>query len=438
MEQINLNETSTMAMTDMNFDCLERCLQHLNIEERLNVADCNKQLRGIVRYIIAREFPGNLWISAVPVGSYESRIISWSENEEWLHITGLKFGLKFLRCCGDLVSTIAVSSKDVTNYSKNYHANFLIIGYINEYCSEFLTEQIFRSCSEDCLKGLTKPFKKVETLEMSTSFINDTRLSKLFPNLRNLELSSCGSSVVNLGYPKEFFANCFPSLEHLSLEARYWKTDYENVADILRSHPQLKSLKGNIWLDVIFGTKYLSHGSDHLQNLEKLHLTEIIFEKSVNERIHLKNLKALVLDIEHAHYNRPWTIPFKCDNLESLEIEFLEIGFENELIELIASYSSVKKFKLSSRSSLEHVKISKALPLLEEIDFSHYSPGFTIDEVVRFVGELGSLKLFEFLSPFATNIEELMERLESGWLVLYGPCGCRFSNRVAFSIKLER
>lgn len=48
------------------------------------------------------------------------------------------------------------------------------------------------------------------------------------------------------------------------------RVNIENAAAALRLNPQLKSRKGDVWLDVNFNTDELRDLTEHLQGLESL------------------------------------------------------------------------------------------------------------------------------------------------------------------------
>lgn len=113
-----------MKITDLNFDCLQRCLQHLNIEELLNIADSNKQLKYVARYIYARKYKGQ----AISLFGMKCKI---SENITFLRlrniwlIVSLKWSLQFLRCFGDLAPDIEINF--YTNYNYIIHLEICLM-----------------------------------------------------------------------------------------------------------------------------------------------------------------------------------------------------------------------------------------------------------------------------------------------------------------------
>ncbi|XP_037037465.1 uncharacterized protein LOC119075173 [Bradysia coprophila] len=420
-----------MKITDLNFDCLESCLQHLNIEELLNVADCNKELRHVAIYLIARTFKGRqVTIEFSRVFGNRSFLLTIDDNL-WMG----SLSLQFLRCCGDLVSGLKItwSKPNIVNRD-------LIIKYINEYCPEFLTKMEFSYCKEGSLKGLTKPFKKVEKLKMIDTFPPEKKLSELFPNLREFRYQGWDCNLI----PNEIiFTDHFPLLEHLTIFVQDWGKYYENVEILLRSHPQLKSLKGNIRLDVVVGSKNNLYANEHLQNLEKLHLSlkEKHFVQTIEERIQIKNLRELVLHFEGRVFNRPTIIPLTSDKLESLEIKYFSHLKDTSILtnSLIANYPSIKKFTLKSRRIMNDLEISKLLPLLKEIDFLWYNNCFTVDEVVSFVKEFRSLKKFQFKSLPEISLKNLIAHLGSAWSVsfkLYNKSPIREEEFLGITIEL--
>lgn len=149
----------------------------------------------------------------------------------------------------------------------------------------------------------------------------------------------------------------------------------------------------------------------------------------------MENLKELSLCISESAVNKTWTIPFTCDNLESLEI-----AGGKDILTRISNYPNVKKFTFVSRY-VNHWEISKVLPLLEEIDLSNYSINLSVDEIVCFVKKFQSLKLLRFRSSSRISIEELMTHFKNSWSVSYKTCNaCIFPSKIKkfLSIQLKR
>lgn len=416
----------------MNSDCLMMLLQYLNIEDLRNLSDCNRQLRDMATGVIKRIFNGKLFMHLCD-SPYDDK---WHKNAAGLFIYDSLFALQFLRCCGDLVSQVELEPVPTRENCS--------LDYMQEYCSESLTDvTISRCCHAGTLIDLTKPLTKVVKVILYKSVSTDTSLQFLFPNLRHLELVFLMADVAYITTDdlNKVFTYHFPCLEHLSIEITYWECFAKEMADMVKAHPQIKSLKGNLWIDVLCDHLNPSSGTEYLLNVEKLHLTELIFFRRFYDvkRMKMRNLKELVLDIDRPIHNRPWFIPYLSDKMESLIITVTHRLNDVYFREMISKYPTARKLKFTSKLEMSHMKISEILPLLEEIDFSGYSIQLARDDVVRFVEQYHYLKLFRFCSNTQMSMTQLLTQLGSGWSVSFETHSQPDdSDNKYLSVKLER
>lgn len=126
------------------------------------------------------------------------------------------------------------------------------------------------------MNNLTKAFVEVEKLKISTLFSTEKKLHELFPKVRELEFehmdqfSKNANDTSDIFLHYEFLTNHFPYLEHLCMNVEQgfrYKYNKENVATALHLNPQIKTLTGNVWLDVLFDTNNCWDANEHFQNL---------------------------------------------------------------------------------------------------------------------------------------------------------------------------
>lgn len=444
---------SSMKLTDMNFDCLESCFRHLSIEELLNVADSNRQMRYAARHVF-RLMHGRKLVCLYNLLQFQKEDQRLRLYDGILRISELKLGLQFLRCFGDLVFEMKVSVsyllpiggasfiKSLTTkesqirykhryqYVKSHEWEDLIIEYVNEYCTESLEKIQFwwGRRNSDIFNKLTKPFDNVETLKINTFFLTEKKLHEFFPKVRELEVRW---RITRDSYPchTNFLTNHFPYLKHLSFErANKINFDKKGLEIALRLNPQIKSLRGNVWFDVLFDTKYIWNANEHFQNLEILDLfvrssenpEKIkIFNKPISEHIHLKNLRELNVSIyDEMVGESSWTIPIHCDNLESFNFSASSYFKIEHVCNLFDKYPTVKKFQFRFNERRFDSRILKVFPLLEELFLQNYDNLLAPDEIVGLIENFHSLKLFKFYWPFKRIVEiDRLKPLLSCWSI---------------------
>lgn len=416
-------------------DCLESCLDHLNFEELLNAANANGRLKQAARYVFARMYGKKVLLLSVFKSTTGRRFIL---SDKKLKMYDLKMALQLLRCFGDLVSEMEIYLKD--DYTEKLNRNepapyklrqlfrdseiqstinskydLLIIEYLNEYCSESLVKIMIEGNPKGKLDKFTKTFKNVEQIRMESSyFIGDT-LHQLFPNIRELKLRYYGREEHDKFQCSDFIAYNFPYLEHLDIDT---DTEYEcykgNVAIALYSNPQLKSLSGDIWLDVIFDPINLSNANAILQNIEtlKLFIDEIThFKPNPDTIIDMKSLKNLHITTKDFDMLSPF--PFRCAQLESLQVYFDDCS-NAQFYSLISKYPTLKNFDCTIRdgSNINFSRLPKVLPLLEKI--SIYRDRYSVDKIADFIHQFKSLRVFQYYIKHEL-VKDLLVRLDKCW-----------------------
>lgn len=319
--------------------------------------------------------------------------------------------------------------------TKSNQWEHLLIEYLNEYCSESLTKFTFdgKMNRKDGWNKLTNTFGKVEQIQLENSYPTERKLYELFPNLRKLDLLYGSVNREGTFIHCEYIAGHFPCLVDLNIfKDDDLEIDRENFAIFLRSNPQLKSIFTNIWMDVICGTKHFTNLNEkYFQNLEKLDINEYDTHQIIDGIIHLENLKELSLHIMDVGGDEPWVFPFSSNQLESLTLRMK--GENNNFNNLIVKYPSVKKLILSGMHQLNHSKIVKRMPLLEEIYFAGCYVNFTLDEIASVIQQYHSLRLFHFCSLAEICLKNLSTYLGNAWSHSFEP----FDGRCIF-VTLKR
>lgn len=448
-----------MKITDLGFDCLERCFRHLTIEDLLNVADSNAELKHVARYVFRKIYqPETVTFQETLRFPNESRRSKCDRLRFNVH--ELKFCLQFLRCFGDFVPIIDFNfcrdlcTKDndssslkcelIRNHDilcdRVHQRQHKIIGYINEFCADtlgklFLHKHYFEcvKCNDLDAKKFAKPFKNVERISGNIFFTTQLKLHELFPNIRQIHMLCRDNTLIDekIFLHNYSMANCFPYLEHLYIDIDHrHKYNKENFAIALRLSNRIKTLHGNVWFDVLFDPNNFQHWNSavHLNHLESLVLVVDFYEnrdaidilaKSTSKDLHLKALKNLDIKFSHRNSDSIWLFPFTSDNLQSLTICAIKCKFKS-FSNLLNKHPTVKKFKFNYQKTDysptldfdDCTSISKAFPLLEDIEFET-----TPENVIRTVEMLPSLKYFYCYMRHIRHFSDSKLRPLDGWKI---------------------
>lgn len=425
-----------MKLIDLNIDCLEGVLEHLQIEDLLNAADANKRLSHAASFLFDRKY-GRKYLTLgfrynfniFQRGSFQTfnRInFEFSIGNERLCGSAIRPAFQLLRCFGRSIYSVQYLFHEDCN--EDHEIYFCLFDYIEKYCSETLNDFHINFClNHSKILLFKKPFVKVENLcisliskrnnsnlcgakEISASTpLNITKdcLVKIFPKIRNLRieiLTEC-SEFIHSGC----LANNFPYLENLDItDAEMEKCDkcIEIYADLLRLNPQLKSLY--IHQDIM-NMKIFQSTNESLQNLEHLDICFHFFIKNFNGKKPLKSLK-------HLRIGGNWpeetcVNPFLCDQLESLTIDmdfepYRPIEYFNPYFEenqsIRSLYLQIPNEDLLNSLIQNQTIFTNRFPYLEIFEL-------IIDNKISIAKVLDTVAMFEKLTCFKFKVNDESE-----------------------------
>lgn len=394
-----------MKITDMNLICIEECLEYLELDDLLNVADSNKRLRKAAECVFLRKL-GQRSIQINYCRQVNPNF--WFNRNINLHIHDLKFALQLLRCFGHLITSL-----DLCYFDKPVR----IFAYTNEYCAKSVTKISFDDTKEIPLRQLKNPFPKVLEVDVRDSEIAKTGwFNYLFPNMQRL----CYSG--GKPYHIDSIACAFPNLQHLGIICpELFKK--KSVLDCLRLNPQLKTLCLNaphITRPPFFTDEdTLRNLIEPMQYLEELYLDGDFarLPSFIGNEIHLKNVKKFKI---RGFYGSP-KCPFTFNRLESFELWY---QLMDDFYDFIDRHPTIEKLKLYAFAYYQwsHIDVAlliKALPLLKEIETYGRVP-LSVDDVVDLVSGLQllqSIKVDNEESVIFTLANDLGPRLGDEWQV---------------------
>lgn len=407
-----------MAMikfVDINDDsCLIPIMEHLSVDDLLNIVESSKWLKNAVNYVYKRKYGGYVVVLR-PLTLRKKIFVECTANDKKIYINGLLYCLKFLRCFGHLITNLQIVNR---RYEMEYTKLVLCYDYVMEYCNNSLQKLTINNAKVEDIINLQNPFTQIEELSFNCCDLgrstNLTNFNEFFPKMRRLEFNS--TTVWN----EKCITAHFPLLEHLKITPTIHGKPFteENVKNALELNLQLRSfhLYGE-WNRHIMRTI-----SFCLESLEILTI-DLHSQNKLHDNFQLKNLKKLkinfdtVVDATYKSLNH-----FAASNhLEELILTSFDPDIDI-IYDFIQNHSSIIKLVLApsgrqtfERSKLERCKgkLSKVLTSLQQINLITFT--FGIDEAVDFVKRFKSLTMIRFILDNHINFDVLRKQLISEW-----------------------
>lgn len=184
------NSDEMTKIIDLNYDCLEKFFDRLDLREFFNATLSNKLLQLAAASSFKRKF-GIRKISLNPWSPIDRLFVSEIE----IYIGGLKSCLQFVRCFGENFTDLILWN------GSNHHLN----QYIEQYCAEALTKIRFAGGSLP-ISNFQKSFNKVDVVDISNVNPQDAlaRFADWFPNVRHLKLSNTHNPFNAVTFPHFF------------------------------------------------------------------------------------------------------------------------------------------------------------------------------------------------------------------------------------------
>lgn len=172
-----------MILTDVNDDCLEKIFMCLSLDDLLNIAHTNKQLKNAADLTFTRKFGKLDMLLYIHRVERNSKFFLFPNT---VCIIDLQTSLRLLRCFGHLLAHL-----DIRCSSDSPTASYKLTRYANEYCSESLTKIEFGAMKnvKDAFQSLSKPFLTVEIIRFYGCILgmDSTKIDALFPAKRGLD-----------------------------------------------------------------------------------------------------------------------------------------------------------------------------------------------------------------------------------------------------------
>lgn len=218
-----------ISITSIYYDCLERILDLLDLDDLFSVAQTCKRLQ----IAAAANFKDRY--GKIPVHLYLKTFLGDFSGihvlQDSIYVIGIEFCLQFLRCFGSKVLDLHIIYKDAR--APLCHR---IDHHINQYCADTLVSLFYDYRGQKfAAESFRKPFNSVKAIILSIS--NATQLPNFvdwFPNLCQLKIDSL--SLLN-GVPAHI-----PPLKSLSIGFNC-DCPSKYVEDLLHKNQQLQSIE---------------------------------------------------------------------------------------------------------------------------------------------------------------------------------------------------
>lgn len=411
-----------MKLTDLNIDCLEAILEHLELKDLLNVADSNKRLCHASKFVYIEKY-GSYIIRFCRINKSKQKLIhneSVRMFEDMIDIDYLKCIFQLLRNFGHLISQIYYLMWFVYSVEEEIPH---IIDYLDYYCRQTLDYIFISVMKKDQLNSFKNPFTNVKTLEInSIQYTQKHSLIRLFPKVEKLIFTWN-----DYKYIRESIANHFPYLASVEIASEYPNRDVtcskdrcvKNFKAFLQLNPQLKHL-------------YMQCGSkteieilqwfDELQqNIKCLKLLDYhqFFKYSNGKEINLNHVEHLSIK----RYSREQTmceIPILCEKLISFQIEIDEQSSKH-IYKFYQNNSTIRKLTLGFSAiddfNVNYTRLLQFLPFLEEI--TSYYGKLSVDEAYHVLTLFKSLKYFRFFCIEKFDLKKLESYLNAEWSIQF-------------------
>ena len=411
-----------MKLTGLSLDCLESILEYLEFGDLLNVASANKRLNTAADFIYIqnhRQKSVRLRANRVTPNRF------FTIETENIAVDDLKTCLQLVRCFGRFIRRIFCSSELKQSY---------ILNYINEYCSESLSEIELKKISKGHLNVMNKPFARVETMSIEGDCLDveSDWIQSIFQQIKHLTLDIKVVNLRELGVLRHHFQY----LEYLNIRIGLFKDrcGIYSVTEMFHKNPQLKVFSSNVVCPTPITAKFIQNAYKYMQNVETLEIGGIIgfFENFNDDLMHFRSVKNFVIDMCTKNL-RPYIIryedwekqvPFSFERLESLNLRCFQSEFRPLLYRIIRKNSMIKKLTIQKIRGFCEYKNKEMTPLiagmllsLEELDFDYNI--LSVNFVIEIIAEIKSLKIIAFaMNTYGKEkLKNLLESLQNTWKV---------------------
>lgn len=334
--------------------------------------------------------------------SNESFVITHTD----IIIHRLDIMLQFLCAFGHLISHLKLDSIELVGKPENYG----IIHHIDKYCSKTLTTISFWNVKDDPSTKWVNAFENIEIVHLHQLF-NSTnmRFHKLFPNMRQLIFE-------HVALPNSLFIEQhFPHLHRISYDDTNVRPYLKRI---LHLNPQLRHL--HLWSTA--DSEFFSFLNAATPNLESLHIKsyKIHHWHQATDIVHFKNLKKLSLHLVDLNDDRlPAHIPFACDHLERIELDFQVLS--NQWFQFILGSKQLQEISIP-QIALNHEQLTMMVERLPNfVAFKTMwdgDVGIERNGIIKLMTENNNLQKVQFFVNIDIDSDTLCAAVPHGWRLI--------------------
>lgn len=401
--------SNVLQITDLPTDCLEEIFSKLELHDLLIAVDTSKLFNKIACDVFKGKFGNN------PVFIEMHRLKLFSDKLNRTTIGSVNDGLRFLRCFGHLIHTLEFDANEC-----NKKCCTAILRYVNEFCSDYLTELTVWTYRLNIFSEISKPFENVKKLALFYCGLEtDQDYFKLwFPQMQCLDLDA------NKIVKSQCIVGNFSELEEFSYKPNHSISDNpekQHLEQFVHLNRQLKAITLIEYIDATF----IQYMSENLTGLKKLtinvNLYQIIATDFDISHTNFKNVNKFQLGL----FDHPNIVIHKIlPTFEQLE-DFYAIGIDIDgLIEIFNKNPNISILKLVSYSKTLCLDertlplIADSLPLLSDLNVAGANlRGFTVDEIIRFMVEFKQLKNLKVM--LNQEDDDLRTKLNDKWRIVH-------------------
>lgn len=386
---------------DLNFDVQLLVIEQLDLRDLLTLAESNNHFS----ILAETAFKSKLSKNGIEFWGFYSDYPDFQKIDNHIRIQNVDTMEKLLKSFGRSILKLIVNY----NISKEkFELANKINGLISTHCSDTLVQidlTRFGSCPFD---GFTKPFKKVENVDLHGTFTkmgnSNYTFNQLFPAVKHLTMPAIKFS------NESAIAWRLPQLEQLEFMVSSNSNDMKMFEDLLKKNPQIRSLKMGCNYEV-----FLPKVNELLPELENLELL-YYFNDDINTHVDFKNVKILTMFRDRYIIGSP---NMNFEKLTELHTNVRSYGY-NWWTEFFNKSETLERLHLDKGCADLGVfnEITSMELNLSEISLKPCDD-IGENEVLEFVQNNGNTEIFHFLSHNSlTSLAQILrEKLAKEWTV---------------------